>query len=114
MITEDIEKNLQVLQEKQIISSAEKNLRSKIDSILRSLENLSEKKLRIEFEIKRQKKSLIRKRAELKRVSSTSSKKLTLAIENKVISSDDPQKGSQFLRVLDNKLLQESSRVLED
>jgi hypothetical protein len=39
-----------------IIQTPAKNLSSKIDSILRSIENLTEKKLRIEFEIKKQKK----------------------------------------------------------
>lgn len=43
------------LEEAQVISTSEKNLRSKIDSIVRSLENLSEKRARIDFEIKRQK-----------------------------------------------------------
>ena len=58
----------EVLNEAGLITDSEKNLRSKIDSIIRSIENLSEKKARIDFEIKKQKKSLIRKRIELKRV----------------------------------------------
>lgn len=107
-------KKIQSLEENQIISSSEKNLRSKIESILRSLENLSQKKLRIEFEIKRQKKSLIRKREELKRVSKSTSKRLSLTIEAQNQNPEVLQEKLRELRVLDNKLLQESSRLLED
>lgn len=103
------------LEEAQVISTSEKNLRSKIDSIVRSLENLSEKRARIDFEIKRQKRSLTRKRQELKKVSSSTQMKAHLTLES---TKDFPglrltDKRSE-LRVLDSKLLQESSRVLDD
>lgn len=103
------------LEEAQVISTSEKNLRSKIDSIVRSLENLSKKRARIDFEIKRQKKSLTRKRQELKKVSSSTQVKAKLTLES---TKDFPgfrltDRRSE-LRVLDSKLLQESSRVLDD
>lgn len=103
------------LEEAQVISTSEKNLRSKIDSIVRSLENLSEKRARIDFEIKRQKKSLTRKRQELKKVSSSTQIKAKLVFESSEnfpgvqLSDRRPE-----LRVLDSRLLQESSRVLDD
>lgn len=103
------------LEESQVISTSEKNLRSKIDSIVRSIENLSEKRARIDFEIKRQKKSLSRKRQELKKVSSSTQIKAKLTLES---SKDFPgfelQDKRPALRVLDSRLLQESSRVLDD
>lgn len=99
----------------QLISTPDKNLRSKIDSILRSLENLTEKKARIEFEIKRQKKSLARKRAELKRVSRTNSAKISVSFETGIPILDDqiPEEVLTLQR-LDSKLLQESSQALEE
>lgn len=103
------------LEESQVISTSEKNLRSKIDSIVRSIENLSEKRARIDFEIKRQKKSLTRKRQELKKVSSSTQVKAKLTLEQ---TKDFPgfrlQDKRPALRVLDSRLLQESSRVLDD
>lgn len=107
---------LDQLTEAKIISDSEKNLRSKIDSILRSLENLSAKQARIEFEIKKQKKSLTRKRQELKKVQKSSTRKLSVAIEEQTeilgYCLDDVD--LQELRRLDSKLLAESSRILED
>lgn len=112
-MTNDEEKLLSVLESTQTISTSEKNLRSKIDSIVRSLENLSEKKARIDFEIKRQKKSLTRKREELKRVSKSNQAKVTLTLESKGINPDIISEGVLELNRLDSKLLQESNLVIE-
>lgn len=116
MLTENETKFLTDLAEAKVISDSDKNLRSKIDSILRSLENLSAKQARIEFEIKKQKKSLTRKRQELKKVQKSTSRKLSVAIEEQTsiqgIFLDDIDQ--QALRRLDSRLLAESSRILED
>jgi hypothetical protein len=104
---------LDSLSESKLIKDPDKNLRSKIDSIVRSLENLSEKKLRIEFEIKKQQKSLIRKRQELKLRSKSNRAKLKVSLESQQISEDNcPQEIKDLLR-LDSILLQESDRVLD-
>lgn len=82
LITNPRKSDLEILEEAGIISTPEKNLRSKIDSILRSLENLSQKKMRIEFEIKKQRKSLERKRLELKRSHKSQNFKAKFVLEN--------------------------------
>lgn len=113
MINENDARQLSVLAENKVITDSNKNLRSKIDSILRAIENLSQKKLRIEFEIKKQRKSLIRKRQELKRVSKTNHIKFKAALEAGNLVSDDIEKDRVWLRRLDSILLQESERALD-
>lgn len=113
MITKDDDLDLTFLEENSIITTEDKNLRSKIDSLTRSLENLSQKKMRLEFEIKRQKKSLIRKREELKRVSKRNTVKLKLALEAGNLVSYPTEEQITWLRKFDSNLLQESNLVLE-
>lgn len=115
MISEKENQYLTVLEQTKVITTADKNLRSKINSILRSLENLSQKKARIEFEIKRQKKSLLRKREELKKVSTSNQKKISISLESgNLIHPDLEEQDLQSLRRLDLILLQESNRLLDD
>lgn len=113
LIPEPLETTLENARLAGVISTPEKNLRSKMDSILRSLENLTQKKLRIEFEIKKQQKSLIRKRQELRRSSSTRSKKLKVALESSQIEpNSDYESRSRSIQILDSRLLQESDQAL--
>lgn len=115
MLTDDQKTELLYLESQGQISTADKNLRSKIDSILRSLENLSNKKLRLEFEIKKQKKSLYRKRQELKRVTRSNQKKVSLTLESGDLPDDlFDETDLRDLRRLDSILLEESSRQLDD
>lgn len=88
------------------------NLESKVESIIRSIENLSGKKFRIEFEIKRQKTALARKREELKRVSKTHSAKVVIRSESQ-IEDETPKEDPIDLRRT-QRLLQESARILEN
>lgn len=113
-MTQEEQRFLSVLEEKSVITTSEKNLRSKIDSLIRSLENLSEKKLRIEFEIKRQKKALTRKREELKRVSKGNQSKLVLTLEESEFGPKLVPEGNSELRRIDSRLLQESNRLMEN
>lgn len=98
-----------------VISTADKNLRTKVDSLLRSLENLQAKKDRLDYEIKKQKRALVRKRQELKRVSQSSSRKV-----GPVLESAEAEESTTLLieitglKRLDSRLLQESSQVLDD
>lgn len=88
------------------------NLMSKIDSLIRSIENLSHKRARIKFEIERQKRSLARKREELKRVQKSQSSKVTIQLE----STSDPQPRAETsgeMKRIQN-LLSESARILEE
>lgn len=93
--------------------TSKQNLESKIESLIRSIQNLSEKKLRIDFELKRQKRSLARKREELKRVSKSSHAKTQISLESSVESQIE-----ETSSVVDYKrtqsLLQESARILEE
>lgn len=94
-----------------IITSSEKNLRSKISSIISSINELESKKRRIDFEIRRQKKSLARKRLELKRVTKSSHTRTNYVLE----SGDETEFLDEVrdLRRFDNLLLEESNRILE-
>lgn len=105
------EEDLQFLVENGVIKSEEANLRSKIESIIRTLENLSQKKLRVEFEIQQQKRALARKRTELKKSKKSSQTKVKLALENKDISHSQGKEDP--LRNLDDNLLQRSSHLLQ-
>lgn len=95
-----------------VISTSEKNLRSKIESIVRSLENLQTKQERINYEIRKQKRSLARKREELKRVSKGNRARTTLTMESVADPSKLIERSSELSR-LDSYLLQESSRLLD-
>lgn len=93
--------------------TSKQNLESRIESLIRSIQNLSEKKLRIDFELKRQKRSLARKREELKRVSKSSHARAKISLE----SSVDPQIEKETMMVEKKRtqsLLQESARILEE
>jgi hypothetical protein len=105
--------SIKALEETGIITTPEKNLRSKIDSILRSLENLTNKKLRIEFEIKKQKASLVRKRQELKKSSKSTTLRGKVALENSNPKPENLEAEIQELRRLDSILLESSNRMLE-
>lgn len=109
---EDLYPILDQALESNLISNEQANLRSKISSISRSIEQLSQKKLRIEFEIKRQKKSLARKREELKKSSLAVSGKLALESYNPFLFSFSEEQ-LNTLRKMDSKLLSESADVLE-
>lgn len=98
--------------ENSLISNEQANLRSKISSISRSIEQLTQKKLRIEFEIKRQKKSLARKREELKHSSFTVSGKLALESQNPISIFHGEE--VKLLQKIDRKLLTESAKILEE
>lgn len=107
------EELLSIFEAGSLISNSEKNLRSKISSINRSLENLMAKRNRIDYEIRKQKKSLTRKREELKRATTGSPAKMKSLIQE---SGDDrSQKVLDFLelRKYDSKLLSESDRLLD-
>lgn len=97
------------------INTPRKNLLSKMDSILRNLENLSQKKLRIEFEIKKQKSSLQRKRLELKKAQKSLRVKTRISLEsaNSISEFQSEQELEEFLKRC-SKYLTESQRVLDE
>lgn len=107
------EKN-QVITETPIPQNPKQNLESKIESIIRTIENLSEKKIRIDFELRRQKKSLARKREELKRVSRSSQAKVSLSLENSFNTNLQEIEDQQYALKRTQFLLQESARILEE
>lgn len=112
---ENDQKIIQLFEETGQISSSEANLRSKIQSLLNSLENLSQKKIRIDFEIRRQKKALARKREELKRSSKTLTAKGSIHLEASELAevlcgTDRPL----TLQYVDQTLLRMSANVLEE
>jgi chromosome segregation ATPase len=97
-----------------IIQTPVKNLSSKVDSILRSIQNLTEKKVRIEYEIRKQKASLSRKRSELKKAQKSTSQRIRISLE-----SSDPTQQSKTVELQSfqkqvSKLLEESARVLDE
>jgi seryl-tRNA synthetase len=97
-----------------IIQTPAKNLSSKIDSILRSIENLTEKKLRIEFEIKKQKKSLLRKKEELKKVQNSNRRRLKISLEAANPNQDSIQEEFDLFQKEVSRLLEKSARVLDE
>lgn len=98
---------------KSIPRNSRQNLESKIESLIRSIENLAQKRGRITYELTHQKRSLARKREELKRVSKLRSSKTQIRLESageiqpKDRISEDENKRIQ-------KLLSESARILEE
>lgn len=103
---------LQVILENSTLPADAQNLRRKMDSIMRTIENLSAKKLNIELEIKTQKKVLAKKRLELKKRTKSNQVKLSAAIESGPIA-ELPEE-YRIIQKMDQELLRESSRVLED
>jgi hypothetical protein len=97
------------------INTPRKNLISKIDSILRNLENLNQKKLRIEFEIKKQKFSLHRKRDELKKAQKSLRVRTRISLESadSISEFQSEQELDDFLKRC-SKYLSETQRVLDE
>lgn len=94
------------------IKDPEANLRSKVNSLTEQISLLEAKKARLDYEIRKQKKSLVRKREELRR-SSTSIRKRTSPLSeagDEFLLSGSKVKSD--LQRLDSQLLQESDRVL--
>lgn len=94
-----------------IPQTPKQNLESKIESLIRSIENLSAKKSRLDLQIKLSKKALSRKREELKRVSSSVRGKTRFTTQSSV---QDEMTESKKDRIRTQKLLSESARILED
>lgn len=109
--TEILNQQLQLLSEAGVISEPEQNLRSKVDSLVRSIENLTAKRLRIEYEIKMQKRSLARKRMELKKGSKHSKAKLESALETGLLIGEFGRKITTDPTL--DYLLRESARILD-
>lgn len=104
---------LDLILEESSLKEDSKNLRRKIDSICRTIENLSAKKLNIEAEIRTQKKVLVRKRNELKKRSKSNQTGIKIRLESSEISSPVPEEIKK-IQQLDQRLLRESSRLLEE
>lgn len=96
----------------QVPKNPKQNLESKIESLINSIKNLSEKKLRIEFELKRQKKALARKREALKRETKSSQVKAKISLESE--QSPTPEEKLIDDQKRTQRLLQESARILEE
>lgn len=104
--------SLKALEEAGRIQNSETNLRSKCDSILRALTSMLAKKERLDYEIRKQKASLTRKRQELLRVSrGFKSRKKTLRESTGTI--DQIGNLEDWLIRYDSQLLQESARILD-
>jgi polyhydroxyalkanoate synthesis regulator phasin len=97
-----------------IIQTPVKNLSSKIDSILRSIQNLTEKKVRIEYEIRKQKASLTRKRSELKKAQKSTSRRIKISLESSDPTQQSKTEELQNFQKQVSKLLEESARVLDE
>lgn len=115
MITAKQKVQLHYLEKTQMISSPEKNLRTKIESLLRNLEQLESKKSRLDYEIRKQKKSLIRKREELKKASKSLKTRTSLVQESLELNGNFNELEAVLeIRKLDNILLQESNQILDN
>jgi hypothetical protein len=97
-----------------IIQTPARNLSSKVDSILRSIENLTQKKLRIEYEIKKQKKSLLRKKEELKKVQNSTRRRLKISLESANPTQESIQEEFELFQKEVSRLLEKSARVLDE
>lgn len=98
--------------ENNVLPEEQKNLRRKIESIIRNIESLTAKKLNLEAEIRVQKRVLAKKRLELKKQSKIINAKLKLQLESE--SQNSLQKDLRMIQNEDQKLLRESSRLLEE
>jgi seryl-tRNA synthetase len=111
---QEVKKSVKVQEATSIIQTPAKNLSSKVDSILRSIENLSQKKLRIEFEIKKQKKSLLRKKEELKKVQNSNRRRLKVSLEAANPNQDSIQEEFDLFQKEVSRLLERTARVLDE
>lgn len=110
---EDFLTDLQLLQENRVINGPEANLRSKVDSLIRAVKNLEEKKSRIDYELRKQKKALTRKRLELKN-NSRGVKARVATVSETADLFDTRSLWAPDLSKVDNYLLRESARILDD
>lgn len=112
LISEDPKVTLEHAVSKGLIRTPEANLRSKVASISATLELLEKKKARIDYEIRKQKSSLVRKRQELVRASKSFKSKSKVLRESEV---DSPVSLNleTWISKYDAKILQESARILD-
>lgn len=104
----------EILKESGLIQDPEKNLRSKIGSLLSSLKNLQEKQKRLDYEIRRQKKSLVRKQQELKRVSrSLSNRRHSILESSSLGQSHAILQSLKEQQRLDSIAIEEINRLLD-
>jgi len=111
---QEVKKSDKVQEATSIIQTPARNLSSKVDSILRSIENLSQKKLRIEFEIKKQKKSLLRKKEELKKVQNSNRRRLKVSLEAANPNQASIQEEFDLFQKEVSRLLERTARVLDE
>lgn len=108
------ESSVSFIEENTILPEDGKNLRRKIDSICRTIENLSAKKLNLEVEIKVQKRVLKKKREELKKRSKSNSTRLKAALESVPIEEKAQASELQKIVQIDQTLLRVSNFILEN
>lgn len=87
------------------------NLKSKIGSLLRNLDQLAAKKARIEFEMKKQSKALYTRRLELKKLSKSTNVKAKIVLEDNLNSNHgELEEETKAIQTL----LQESDQKLKE
>lgn len=118
---EKMEEDLSSLLSEGVITDPEKNQRSKIASLVSQINLLTQKKQRLEFEIKKQKEVLARKRTSLKgrrktspNKKSSTAVKASLSLEDFDLFNDLQEEELKKLKRIDDTLLSESSRILEN
>lgn len=96
-----------------VITQPQQNLRSKIESLIRSIDNLEAKRSRIDYELKKQKRSLARKRMELKKDSKHLRAKTESALQSGALNESFHSRTVNILNQ-DSSLLQRSAEILDN
>lgn len=111
---QDLSPKLHSLVEAKVINSSQQNLRSKMDSLLRSIKSLQEKRSRLDYEIRKQKSALLKKRLELRRETRSIRSKAPTVHGSTVNESLTLLLEAPELAKIDNYLLRESARLVDD
>lgn len=108
------ERYLLTLESGKLINTPEKNLRLKVESLVRNLEQLESKKSRLDYEIRKQRKSLVRKREELKRASKQMRTRDSAVFErHSVLDEVLIDQAFEEIKRWDSLLLQKSDQLLD-
>lgn len=113
MISEDLEKLYSLNEGSKVFTKPEQALRSKMESQIRAIRNLEEKQKRLGQQILAQKRSLARKREELKKANRSTGRRLKSQLETCTLN----ESASLLLPLvdrIDNYLFQETSQILKD
>lgn len=113
MISEDLMELISLNEGSKVLTKPEEALRSKMESQIRAIRNLEEKQKRLALQVRTQKRSLARKREELKKANRSTGRRLRTQLEQGTLD-ESANLLAPLVDRIDNQLFLETAQILED